>query len=133
MSLTSYRAAPPRDKPLHAFEKPIPTNLANAQGRRSIPSGGFLRRQPGQMPLGCERYVPTLTCFGKARERSFRDFMTVKTRIWRTKSHPAERSCQKLCKSPAFGTRLGTREAGEMPRMPRLMSWHPKKLSQRVG
>ena len=53
MSLTSYRAAPPRDKPLRAFEKTgTETNWAHAQGRRSIPSGGFLRRRPGQMPLG---------------------------------------------------------------------------------
>src|ERR1700728_3234704 len=53
MSLTSYRAAPPRDNPLRAFKKTGPeTNWAHAQGRRSIPSGGFLRRRPGQMPLG---------------------------------------------------------------------------------
>src|ERR1700733_4108057 len=56
MSLTSYRAAPPRDKLLRAFEKTgTETNWAHAQGRRSIPSGGFLRRRPGQMPLGASR------------------------------------------------------------------------------
>jgi hypothetical protein len=46
MSLTSYRAAPPRDKPLRTLSK---TNCRNGSGQRfeaSIPSGGFLRRQP---------------------------------------------------------------------------------------
>jgi hypothetical protein len=38
MSLTSYRAAPPRDKPLRAFESRTETNLANARGRRSTGS-----------------------------------------------------------------------------------------------
>ncbi len=49
MSLTSYRAAPPRDKPLRASPK-TETDLANAEA--PIPSGGFLRRQPGPKPLG---------------------------------------------------------------------------------
>src|SRR5580658_3502163 len=103
MSLTSYRAAPPRDKPLRAFEKTGPeTNLAHAQGRRSIPSGGFLRRQPGQMPLGCERYVPTQSGFGKARDRSFRDFMTAITCQIDAPDRYPDRSCQKACKSPAL-------------------------------
>jgi hypothetical protein len=36
---------------LRAFLKTEPeTHLANARGRRSIWSGGFLRRQPGQSP-----------------------------------------------------------------------------------
>src|SRR4051812_17798720 len=47
MSLTSYRAAPPRDKPLRAFKKTIPKRIwHNAGRRRSIRSGGFLRRLP---------------------------------------------------------------------------------------
>jgi hypothetical protein len=38
---------------LQTFEKTgAETKLANALRRRSIPSGGFLRRQPGQKPLG---------------------------------------------------------------------------------
>jgi len=38
---------------LRAFGKTEPERLPiNACGRRSIPSGGFLRRQPGQVPLG---------------------------------------------------------------------------------
>src|SRR6266403_6316438 len=50
MSLTCYRAAPPRDKPLRAFsEKPKriwPTPEA------PIPSGGLLRRKPRPKSLG---------------------------------------------------------------------------------
>src|SRR5882757_6021032 len=50
MSLTSYRAAPPRDKPLRAFEKPK-RNESGQRPRAPIDrSGGFLRRQPGQSP-----------------------------------------------------------------------------------
>ena len=37
------------------------------------------------MPLGREGYVPTRTRFGKARQRSFRDFMTAKFRLYRAK------------------------------------------------
>jgi hypothetical protein len=49
MSLTSYRAAPPRVKPLHRLLKAGPeVNRPTRVRRRSIPSGGFLRRQPGQ-------------------------------------------------------------------------------------
>src|SRR3977135_4058603 len=64
MSLTSYRAAPPRDKPLHALSKTgAETKLAHARRRRSIRSGGFLRRQPGPKPLGASgmyQRVPAL-------------------------------------------------------------------------
>src|SRR4029453_513102 len=49
MSLTSYRAAPPRVKPLRCLRKTGPeVNRATRVRRRSILSGGFLRRQPGQ-------------------------------------------------------------------------------------
>jgi hypothetical protein len=80
MSLTSYRAAPPRDKPLRAFSSKNRNGFGHAEA--PIPSGGFLRRQPGPKPLGCERYVPTPMRFGKGRERSFRGFMIVKTRYF---------------------------------------------------
>src|ERR1700716_277828 len=52
MSLTSYRAAPPRDKPLRAFAK---TETIWPTPEAPIPSGGFLRRQPGPKPLGAGR------------------------------------------------------------------------------
>src|SRR4051794_2620120 len=82
MSLTSYRAAPPRDKPLRAFKKTIPKRIwHNAGRRRSIRSGGFLRRLPLADANGCKRYVPTQTRFGKARRRSFELFMVVERRV----------------------------------------------------
>src|ERR1700676_914682 len=76
MSLTSYRAAPPRDKPLRALSK---TNCRNGSCQRlkaPFPSGGFLRRQPLAMPSGRGGYVPTRACFGKGREVTFEDFVT---------------------------------------------------------
>src|ERR1700722_6194966 len=86
MSLTSYRAAPPRDKPLRALRKNRTRNeFGQRLRRRSIPSGGFLRRQPLakaiKAALGCEGYVPTRTRFGKGRKRSFRGFIGAKRAI----------------------------------------------------
>jgi hypothetical protein len=78
MSLTSYRAAPPRDKPLRAFEKTLPRNELGPRPRAPI---NPVRRLPEKATqanaLGCERYVPTQSGFGKARDRSFGDFVTV--------------------------------------------------------
>jgi hypothetical protein len=77
MSLTSYRAAPPRDKPLHTLEETNgETGLANAaEARRSIPSQRLPEKAtPRAMPLGCGRYVPTLIRFGKGRNRLFYRF-----------------------------------------------------------
>ena len=102
MSLTSYRAAPPRDKPLRALSKTdAETNLANARGRRSIRSGGFLRRQPGRTPLGASgmyQREPVL-------ERVMRRLLSILSRQKRAsapKSGPERRSCQKPGKSPAL-------------------------------
>src|SRR6201989_2520678 len=112
MSLTSYRAAPPRDKPLHAFSK---NRCRNETGPRPKAPIDPVRRLPEKATRaeapGCERYVPTLICFGKARMRSFRDFMAAKRRIYRAKGGLKGRSCQKLRKSPA----LGQDKAGETP------------------
>jgi hypothetical protein len=48
MSLTSYRAAPPRDKPLRALrETGDETAFQRAWARRKSRPQGFLRRQPG--------------------------------------------------------------------------------------
>ena len=80
MSLTSYRAAPPRDKPLRAFENQTEANLANARGRRSTDPEASWEGNPGNAP-GCERYVPTQVRFGKGRRPSFQDFMAVGTAI----------------------------------------------------
>src|SRR5437016_529270 len=84
MSLTSYRAAPPRDKSLRAFSQKTEMDLANAWGAdpvRRLPEKATRAKAPGR-----ERYVPTPMRFGKARERSFREFMTAKTRYFRAKS-----------------------------------------------
>src|SRR3954471_4857919 len=73
MSLTSYRAAPPRDKPLRALSG----RETNRSQRRKASSGQvlrFLRRQPGASPLGAKRYVSMLARFGKGRMVSFRGF-----------------------------------------------------------
>src|SRR4051794_30765412 len=80
MSLTSYRAAPPRDKPLRASSGPE----INRSQRRKASIGQvlrFLRTQPGATPLGCERYVSTPARFGKARIVSFRGFYPVERAI----------------------------------------------------
>src|ERR1700722_9626593 len=81
MSLTSYRAAPPRDKPLLAFSK---NRFRNEFGQRPRAPIDPVRRlpekaTPGNAP-GCERYVPTPACFGKAHKPPFPVFMTAKLR-----------------------------------------------------
>ena len=105
MSLTSYRAAPPRDKLLRALPK---TNCRNGSGQRPkapFPSGGFLRRQPLAYALGCERYVPTRARFGKGREVTFEDFVTAKfakTGLFAGPGASPQRSCQKFQKGSAL-------------------------------
>src|SRR4051812_874506 len=47
MSLTSYRAAPPRDKDVRALGQGRKSTGATPKGRRSVRSENFLRRQPG--------------------------------------------------------------------------------------
>src|SRR5258708_26262936 len=82
MSLTSYRAAPPRDKPLRApLKKPnAETDLANAQSApidpvRRLPE----RATPGKCPWGRGAYVRTPIRFGKGCEATFDDFVTPTT------------------------------------------------------
>ena len=79
MSLTSYRAAPPRDKPLHALsEKCLENGVKRTRRPRrcSVPKG-FLRRLPGTLRgRGCGRYVPTRARFGKGCWGGFFDFMS---------------------------------------------------------
>jgi hypothetical protein len=67
MSLTSYRAAPPRDKPLRAFAK---NQRRNGFGPRPRAPINPIRRLPEKATRakapGCERYVPMQGGFGKA-------------------------------------------------------------------
>src|SRR5207247_10982452 len=50
---------------------------------------------------GCERYVPTPMCFGKGRERSFRDFMTAKRAI-SGRNRPATELLQEVPRKPSL-------------------------------
>jgi hypothetical protein len=77
MSLTSYRAAPPRDKPL---PKPFVGKRGARAGHATaapISPLSFLRRLPCRaLPEGCAGYVSMRNWFGKGFDRSFFDFMT---------------------------------------------------------
>src|SRR3954452_18807177 len=78
MSLTSYRAAPPRDKPLRTFENPNRKRIWPTPGGADRSGPGVPEKAtPGKAP-GCERYVPTRARFGKGRRPSFRVFITVR-------------------------------------------------------
>jgi hypothetical protein len=107
MSLTSYRAAPPRDKPLRAFLKTEPeTNLANARGRRSVRSGGFLRRRPGQCPWVrgvCTNARP----LWKGPRAIFSGFYGGRNGHSRAKLAHSSRSGQKVREGPASADEAG--------------------------
>src|ERR1700733_1120002 len=119
MSLTSYRAAPPRDKPLRAFEN----RTRNESGPRPRAPINPVRRLPEKSTranaLRCERYVPTQSGFGKARDRSFGDFMTARTCQIDAPDRYPDRSCQKACKSPALEHK---KQGGDQWRI-RLILW----------
>jgi len=74
---------------------------ANARERRSIPSGGFLRRQPLADALGCERYVPMQGGFGKGQGPAFPDFIAAKTRYFGAK-RLAKRLLPEVPQRPSF-------------------------------
>src|ERR1700682_2814803 len=89
------------------------------KARRSIPSGGFLRRQPlanalGKYPWGREGYVPTRIRFGKGWKPTFEDFMTAKMGKFVTKTDAIGPSCQNLHKSPALETNSPANAPGEI-------------------
>ena len=80
MSLTSYRAAPPRVNRCFALVK-VPGTVNEGPAlfawlASSVPKAS-LEGNPGAKPLGCEAYVPTRAAFGKGRGDVFFDFMTV--------------------------------------------------------
>ena len=76
MSLTSYRAAPPRDKPLLAFCREAAAESRLAIAALIDPLSFLRRRSRRDLPEGCERYVSTRNWFGKGSGRSFFDFVT---------------------------------------------------------
>src|SRR6201995_2279126 len=98
MSLTSYRAAPPRDKPVGALGE----SLLETGKRRGLPrqtvSKGFLRRQPGanadRVRAVCTNAAPLWKGFG-ARFFRFYDAQIVR------KPLETGRSCQNSGKGPA--------------------------------
>ena len=123
MSLTSYRAAPPRDKPLRSLLKnrcrnEPPTPEASIDPVRRLPE----KASPERTPLGRERYVPMQDGFGKARRPIFYRFydaetgsdefqnrlsLIVLTRFLHANRHPF---CSKtLCSALIPRNRLGLR------------------------
>src|SRR5882724_2776555 len=78
MSLTSYRAAPPRDKSLRALREPVTKRpFQRVWARRSSrPIRLAEKATQGLKPVGCGGYVPTPIRFGKGQEAAFFDFMT---------------------------------------------------------
>src|SRR3954471_21178835 len=98
MSLTSYRAAPPRDKPLRALIRAGNEPESTPQGVER--SGPALPEKATQgKPLGAKRYVSMLARFGKGRIVSFRGF------------YPAERAISQENRRPqavaTFGGHCG--------------------------
>src|SRR6266436_5729685 len=100
MSLTSYRAAPPRDKSLRALREPVTKRaFQRVWARRSSrPIRLPEKATQGLKPVGCGGYVPTPIRFGKGQEAAFFDFMTAD---W-PKTRPTDTPCQNYRKSPGF-------------------------------
>ena len=81
MSLTSYRAAPPRDKPLRALPKNRMPKRHWPTRKRADPVRRLPEKAtPGKCPWGRGGYVPTRARFGKGQKATFEHFITVKTR-----------------------------------------------------
>jgi hypothetical protein len=108
MSLTSYRAAPPRDKPLRTFESRAETNLANARGRRDQ-----VRRLPEKAtrarPLGASGMYQRRA----ALERPVGDLFRIydgPNGQYLAQFADSSRSCQKVRERPALANKTaGTR------------------------
>src|ERR1700686_2042887 len=97
MSLTSYRAAPPRDKPLRALPKNrVPKRLGPTHGERADP----VRRLPEKAPLGNapgSRAVCTnVRVLWKGPDADFRGIYDGRNRLFhplRRKMAPSGRPC----------------------------------------
>src|ERR1700756_1468434 len=98
MSLTSYRAAPPRVKPLLCLRENAgddgsgPTLLAWLAS--PVPKAS-LEGNPGAKPVGCGGYVPTRAAFGKGCGDVFFDFMTGRSTEFRSVWRALARSSTK--------------------------------------
>src|SRR5262245_2659486 len=134
MSLTSYRAAPPRDKLCTPSEKvgDGDEDQRCSRGFRSRPKG-FLGRQP----RGKARRVRVL-CINRSRlwkgpgERFF-DFMTAENAPgWAEKPS----TCQKFHEGPAYGHKMTGKRHGPAPEplsagAGRLISRHGRAVAGR--
>src|SRR3954470_15199827 len=110
MSLTSYRAAPPRDKPLRAFEKPNRKRIWPTPGGADWSGPQVPEKATPSKARGCERYVPTRAGFGKGCGQSFRDFIVVRNAALSSQIGPNRRAlARKSAKAQALG---GTQRAG---------------------
>src|SRR4029453_13902505 len=111
MSLTSYRAAPPRVKPLRCLRKTGPeVNRPTRVRRRSIPSGGFLRRQPGQSHRvrGVCINVPLLW---KGARPPFCRFYDSKNEGLERQTRPLERLLQETPQKRSFAPQGAAKQA----------------------
>jgi hypothetical protein len=119
MSLTSYRAAPPRDKPLHALSK---NRMPKRSGQRPGAPINPVRRLPEKTTranaLGCGRYVPTRARFGKGHEASFADFVRGQNEEFGAKTGPMRLPGRKACNRRLWNRKtppLRRAEAGSRP------------------
>src|SRR5260370_36104162 len=112
MSLTSYRAAPPRVKPLRALRK---YRCRNGPGERPLAPIDPVRRLPEKATraeaIGCGRYVSMPACFGKAQRPVFEVFVTGKTQVLQPKIACGNRPCHKPPKSGALPATTGRKAA----------------------
>src|SRR6266516_6636144 len=85
MSLTSYRAAPPRVKPCAPFEKPDWKRNRPTPRRQPNRPKGFLRRQPGHRQR-VRGVCINAHLLWKGQKAGFEDFVTAKPRVLAAKS-----------------------------------------------
>src|SRR3954451_2256058 len=85
MSLTSYRAAPPRDKPLCAFETRTGKESGQRPGAPIDQVRRFLRRQPRARPLGASGMYQRKPALERAAGHLFGFLSWSETRLYRGK------------------------------------------------
>src|SRR6478735_9648405 len=102
MSLTSYRAAPPRVTLVSASPAGRKRNRTERRGAdRSVPV--LPEKATRAKANGCGAYVSMPAPFGKAQRVSFAVFVTAKTAVFPRKFDLGNRPCQTGRKSGGFG------------------------------
>src|ERR1700754_2417916 len=115
MSLTSYRAAPPRVTVVPASPEGLeakPTQRARA------PIGPFQRlpeKATRAKASGCEAYVSTPVPFGKGKRAPFEDFMTGKMPVFSRKFAFRNRPCQGMRNSGGLPARAVGKDRQKTP------------------